>query len=304
MKKKPKIIVIQGATSTGKSDFAVDVARKISGEIISADSRQVYKGMDIGTGKITKKEMRGILHYLLDVVSPETGFSLSKYKKLTDKKIKEVLKRGNMPIICGGTGFYIDSVVNDVVLPEVSPNKSLRNKLEKKPTDELFKMLKKFDLARAKTIDKQNRVRLIRAIEIATALGKVPPLRARQDIAQVYNVLRITLDLPDGILKEKIHARILKRMKVGMMKEFENLHKNGLSYKKMEGFGLEYKYGARYFKGEINKEEFIEKLNKDTWHYAKRQRTWFKRNPGIYLDLRDKKAKQKILEQIKKFLKN
>lgn len=308
---KPKIIVVQGATSTGKSDFAVEVALRLrSGqahkfEIISADSRQVYKGMDIGTGKITKKEMRGVHHHLLDVVSPKTDFNVSKYKKLADKKIKEILKRGNIPIICGGTGFYIDAIVSGLVLPEVPPNKSLRKKLEKRSTDELLKMLEKLDRARAKKIDKQNRVRLIRAIEIATALGKVPLPRT---VLGKYDVLRITLDLPDDILKEKIHARILKRIKIGMMKEFEKLHSPkqgfGLGFKKMEAFGLEYKYGALYLKGEIDKKEFIEKLAQDTWHYAKRQRTWFKRNLGTLLDPSDKNAKQKVLKEIKSFIEN
>lgn len=301
MRDKTKIIVIQGATSTGKSDFAVDIAHKVSGEIISADSRQVYKGMDIGTGKITKKEMRSVPHHLIDVISPKTDFSVAKYKKLADKKIKEILKRGNTPIICGGTGFYIDALVSGVILPEVPPNKIWRAKLEKKSLSELFKILKKLDLSRAKTIDRNNKVRLIRAIEIAKTLGKVPSL-ASDGINPKYDVMRITLDLPDDILKAKIHARILKRIKIGMMKEFKNLHLKSLSFKKMESFGLEYKYGAMYLKKEIDKKEFIEKLNIDTWHYAKRQRTWFKRNLSTLLDPRDKVVKQKVLKEIKKFL--
>jgi len=163
-KHKTKIIVILGQTFNGKSDFAVDIALKIDGEIISADSRQVYKGMDLGTGKITKHEMRGVPHYLLDVVSPKKVFSVSDYKKMADKKIKEVLSHGKVPIICGGTGFYIDAVVSGVALPEVPPNKELRKVLEDKSLEQLFKILFGLDRARAKTIDKNNKVRLIRAI--------------------------------------------------------------------------------------------------------------------------------------------
>ncbi|MDQ5971125.1 MAG: tRNA dimethylallyltransferase, partial [Patescibacteria group bacterium] len=171
---KPKIIVILGQTSTGKSDFAVQMAKEIGGEIISADSRQVYKGLDLGTGKITKKEMRGIPHHLLDVANPKKTFTVSDYKKITEKKISEISKNSKVPILCGGTGFYIDAIVSGQIFPEVPPNKLLRKELENKSKEELFKILKKLDKNRAETIDKDNPVRLIRAIEIAEALGSVP----------------------------------------------------------------------------------------------------------------------------------
>lgn len=310
-KQKPKLIVVQGSTSTGKSDFAVEISKflkinKIQSEIISADSRQVYKGMNLGTGKITKKEMRGVKHHLIDIVSPKINFNVAKYKKLADKKIKEILNKGHIPIICGGTGFYIDAIINGTVLPEVPPNKKLRAQFAKKSASELFEILEKLDPARAKTIDPQNKVRLVRAIEIAQTLGTVPILSPRSVLGR-YDVIKITLDLPDEVLKEKIHERILKRIKKGMFKEFEKLHNppvgRGLSFEKMESFGLEYKYGAMYLKNEITKEEFIQKLAQDTWHYAKRQRTWFKRDLGILLDPRDKNAKQKVLKEIEKFFK-
>lgn len=311
MDKKVKIIVILGQTSTGKSDFAVDISLLLrsgqaqKGEIISADSRQVYKGMNLGTGKITKKEMRGIPHHLVDVVSPNTDFSVSKFKKLADKKIKEMVSRGNIPIICGGTGFYIDAVIDNTILPEVKPDKELRIRLNKKSTSELFIMLEKLDPERAKNIDKNNPVRLIRAIEIAKALGSVPAISHRSDLCKKYDVLKIGLTLPDETLKERIYKRILMRIKKGMFKEFENLHKNGLSYKKMDKFGLEYKYGAQYLKKEINKKDFIEKLNIDTWHYAKRQKTWFKRDKNtIWINPLDKNDIKNIDKRIKDFIKN
>ena len=288
MSTRKKIIVILGQTSTGKSDFAVEIAKKISGEIISADSRQVYRVMDLGTGKITKREMRGVPHHLLDVASPKKVFSVSDYKKLTDKKIKEIIKRGKVPILCGGTGFYIDAVVSGTILPEVPPNLKLRATLAKKSAEVLFKMLKKLDPARAKNIDSKNPVRLIRAIEIAKALGKVPP---RQDLGR-YEVLKIGLTLPDEILKKRIYTRLLARLKKGMLKEIENLHKSGVSWKRMNELGLEYRYGALYLQGKITKKEMIEKLNIESWHYAKRQKTWFKRDKDIiWIDPR--KANQK-----------
>lgn len=277
MESKPKIIVILGQTSTGKSDFAVEIAKKVGGEVISADSRQVYKGMDLGTGKITKKEMQGIPHHLLDILSPKKVFSVSDFQKLADKKIKEIISRGKVPIICGGTGFYIDAVINGSILPEVPPNKKLRDTLEKKSAEHLFKMLSKLDPSRAKSIDLRNKVRLVRAIEIAKALGSVPKVSNENK----YDTLKIGLTLPDDILKERIYTRLLARMKKGMIKEIKNLHESGISWKRMEALGLEYRYGALYLQGKLTKVEMLEKLNTEIWHFAKRQKTWFKRDKEI-----------------------
>lgn len=298
MKNRPKIIVILGQTSTGKSDFAVQIAKKVKGEIISADSRQVYKGMDLGTGKITKYEMQGIPHHLLDVANPKKVFSVSGYKKLADNKIKEILKRGKVPILCGGTGFYIDAVVNGTILPEVAPNAKLRAMLAKKSVVELFKMLKKLDPSRAKNIDSKNPVRLIRAIEIAKALGKVPKVKSGTE----YDALKIGLTLPDEVLKKRIYARLLARIKKGMLKEIENLHKSGVSWKRMNELGLEYRYGAMYLQGKITKKEMIEKLNTESWQYAKRQKTWFKRDKDtVWIDPRKNKEKLEIFRTVKQF---
>ena len=173
---KTKLLIILGPTASGKSDLAVQLAKKYNGEIISADSRQVYKGLNIGTGKITKKEMSGIKHHLLDVTDPKKVFTVSQFKTLVEIAIADISSRGKLPIICGGTGFYIQAVVDNIILPEVPPNKKLREKLNKKTTTELFEILKKLDNERAKNIDAKNPRRLIRAIEIAEKLGKVPPL--------------------------------------------------------------------------------------------------------------------------------
>lgn len=298
---KPKLIVILGQTSTGKSDFAVEIAKKIGGEIISADSRQVYKGMNLGTGKITKKEMQEVPHHLLDVISPSKIFSVSDFQKLANKKIKEILEKGKTPIICGGTGFYIDSIINGTVFPEVPPNKKLREKLSKKTATQLFKMLKKLDKGRAKNIDANNPVRLIRAIEIAKALGKVPSLDNNKN---KFEVLKIGLTLPPEILKERIRTRLLSRIKKGMIKEVEKLHENGLSWKRMNNLGLEYRYLALYLQKKMTKEEMIEKLNTEIWHFAKRQNTWFKRDQSIlWIDPRKNSEKSKVQKEIIKFLK-
>ena len=298
---KNKIIVILGQTSTGKSDFAVEIAKKIGGEIISADSRQVYKGMNLGTGKITKKEMCGIPHYLLDVISPLKTFSVNDFQKITNKKIEEIVKKNKIPVICGGTGFYIDSIVNGNIFPDVSPNKKLREKLSKKTTLELFEILQKLDSERAKNIDKNNGVRLIRAIEIATELGSVPRLDRS---LSGPTVLKIGLNLPNEILKERIKIRLLSRIKKGMIKEIENLHKSGVSWKRLYSFGLEYRHVSLYLQGKLKKEEMIEKLNTEIWHFAKRQNTWFKKDPNtIWINPLKNNEKVKALRAIKRFLK-
>jgi tRNA dimethylallyltransferase len=298
----PKILVILGPTASGKSDLAVLLAQKYNGEIISADSRQVYKGLDIGSGKITKKEMKGVPHHLLDVVSPKKVFSVHDFKTHAEKAIADILKRNKLPIICGGTGFYIQTLVDNITLPGVPANEALRKKLENKSAQDLFKLLSKLDLDRAKNIDAQNPVRLIRAIEIAKALGKVPKLNSYSD-SQKYNPLLIGLETKDEVLKEKIHTRLLKRLsgKNNMVKEAQVLHAKGISWKRMNDLGLEYRYLALYLQKKITKQELIEKLSLEIWHFAKRQRTWFKRDSRIkwYKNTEVKKMEK----EIKSFLK-
>ncbi len=297
MSEKNKVLVILGPTATGKSGLAVKLAKKYNGEVISADSRQVYRGLNIGTGKITKKEMRGIHHWLLDVESPKKVFTVVEWRKLALEKIQTILKRDKLPIICGGTGFYIQSIVDGIVLPEVPPNKALRKKLEKKNLDQLVAILKKLDSARAKNIDTKNKVRLIRAIEIATELGSVPKLEKQKS---PYEFLQIGLKLPDKELKQKISIRLFARMSGGMINEAKKLKKNGLSFKRMRELGLEYRYLADYLENKITKEDLIKKLETEIWRYSKRQMTWFKRDKKINWFKPDQT--QKITKEVKEFL--
>ena len=293
---KPKIIVILGQTATGKSDFAVEVAKKINGEIISADSRQVYKGMDLGTGKVTKKEMGGIPHFMLDIISPKNKtFSAGQFQKMAKQKIKEILDKKNIPIVCGGTGYYIDSLINSLPFPEVLPNKKLRRELETKDATELFGILKKIDKNRAKNIDAENKVRLIRAIEIAQELGQVPKLKKTK---KEYETIKIGLTFPDSELKRRIYERLIKRIEKGMIKEVEKLHESGVSWKKLESFGLEYRYVSFYLQKKMTKEEMIEKLFSAIWHFAKRQKTWWKKDKEIIWINPSKK--QEVYDTLKK----
>jgi len=293
---KPKIIVILGQTATGKSGFAVEVAKKINGEIISADSRQVYKGMDLGTGKVTKKEMGGIPHFMLDIISPKNKtFSAGQFQKMAKQKIKEILDKKNIPIICGGTGYYIDSLINSLPFPEVLPNKKLRKELEGESATELFEILKKIDKNRAKNIDAKNKVRLIRAIEIAQELGQVPKLKKTK---KEFETIKIGLAFPDNELKRRIYERLIKRIKKGMIKEVEKLHESGVSWKKLESFGLEYRYVSFYLQKKMDKEEMLEKLFQAIWHFAKRQKTWWKKDKEIIWINPSKK--QEVYDTLKK----
>ena len=298
MLEKPTIIVILGPTASGKTALSIEVAKKISGEIISADSRQVYKGLNLGTGKVTKKEMAGIPHHLLDVASPKSKFTVAKYQKLAHQKILEILKKGKVPIIVGGTGFYIQSIIDGLNLPAVPPNKSLREKLSQKSTPELFALLKKLDSKRAGTIDRQNPARLIRAIEIAKALGHVPKL---QTTNSPFNFVQIGLKTKPNELDQKIKERLLARMKQGLLAEVKKLHRAGLSWQRMEELGLEYRYLAYFLQNKKSKEKALAELEQEIRHYAKRQMTWFKRDSRItWFDPADKNLLQQVLKSIKK----
>ncbi len=275
----PKIIVILGPTASGKSELAVKLAKKFNGEIISADSRQVYKGMDIGTGKITKKEMKGIPHHLLDVVSPKETFTVAKFKKLAEKAVKEISAKNKLPIICGGTGFYVDSLIYDWDIPKVTPKPEIRKNIQYKTTEELFKMLSGLDPERATTIDKNNKARLVRALEIVLATGApVPKFKPFEKKNSPYKFIKIGIRLSNEELKSKIHARLLKRFKEGMISEVERLRRQGVSWKRLDGFGLEYRWVSRYLRGLVAEEEMVKTLKRESWRYAKRQMTWFKRD--------------------------
>lgn len=312
-----KLIVVLGPTASGKSKMAVRLAKKLDGEIISADSRQVYKGMDIGTGKVPRDQIsnfqfppgrlltqsagqaiskqilnpkfqiqkqpyfyKRIEHHLLDVASPKRKFTVVQYRKLALEAITKIFKKGKTPILCGGTGFYIQTVVDGLSIPQVSPDWKLRKKLEKKSTDELYSLLKKLDFRRAKIIERKNKRRLIRAIEIVTKTKKPIPSLKREPLP--YPVLFIGIKKKKDGLKRLIKKRLLIRLKGGMIAEVKKLKKSGLSWKRLEELGLEYKYVAQYLQGKLKYQEMIEKLEKEINNFAKRQITWFKRNGRIH----------------------
>jgi tRNA dimethylallyltransferase len=291
-----KLITILGPTASGKSELAVKLAQKISGEIISADSRQVYKGMDIGTAKITRKEMKGVSHYLLDVASPKRRFTVAQYRKLAIKAINKIFRKGKVPILCGGTGFYIQAVIDGIVIPKVKPDWRLRLNLEQLETRELFKKLKKLDPKRAKTIDKNDRRRLIRALEIVKKIGPVPILKKNP---LPYPILMIGIKKPLKELKKLIERRLKKRFRQGMIAEIKKLHKLGVSWKRFEEFGLEYRYIALYLQKKISYEEMVNFIQKESEHFTKRQMTWFKRDDRIRWVKNEKESEKMVKEFLK-----
>jgi len=274
---KPKLIAIVGPTASGKTSLGIYLAQKLGGEVISADSRQVYKGLDIGTGKVTKKEMAGIPHHLIDVTSPKKQFTVDDFVKKAERAYFSILQNSRIAIVVGGTGLYVDMFTGRMSYPAVDPNPALRAKLEKKTAAQLFVILQKLDPARAATIDAHNPRRLVRAIEIAKALGKSPAPTTEQK----YDVLWLGINPPQKKLAANIHKRLVSRMRAGMLAEAKRLHKAGLSYKRMEELGLEYRYMARLLQGKLAHKEFMAQLEHAIRDYAKRQNTWFKRNPDI-----------------------
>jgi tRNA dimethylallyltransferase len=277
--KKPKIIVVLGATSTGKSDLAVRIAQHHGCEIISADSRQVYRGMDLGSGKITLKEMQGIPHHLLDVADPLHRFSAYDFKEQGEKAIHDILERKKTPIICGGTGFYIDTLVSGISLAQVPQNVPLRNSLESKDISTLQNLFKeKASEKEYQSIDIHNKVRIVRALEIIDSIGYLPHPR----IKKKYNVLSIGLDIPNDTLHTMIYQRIQNRIDKGMIREVQTLLEHGISQERLYELGLEYRHIGLYLSHQVSYEDMIEHLFADTKRFVKRQRTWFKRNKHIH----------------------
>lgn len=317
MKKQvPKIIVIVGPNASGKSSLGVKLAKKYNGEIISADSRQVYRGLNIGSGKITKKEMRGVPHHCLSIANPKKVFTALDFKRCAQKAISDILSRGKTPIIVGGTGFYIDAALGRVRLGGVPPNHALRRKLKNYSTIQLLNYLIKLDSARAKNIEQKNPVRLIRAIEIATANHASPQKHAYSPAGELLfsrrraakgffgehsSPLPCPLLYKEGRwggktiwlgikrqpeeLKKRIHKRLIARLP-RIIREVKKLHAappvgEGLSWKRLFDLGLEYRYVSLYLRGKLSHLQLTNQLTSQIWHYAKRQMTWFKKNTEI-----------------------
>ena len=281
-----KLLVILGPHASGKSDLAIKIAQLFNGEIISADSRQIYQGMNIGTGKVLQDDNKnleflssGIRHHLLDIVSPQEYFSVAQYQKLALDAISDILQRDKLPIICGGTGLYISATIEGWQLPKIKPQEILRQELENLTTQELFQKLQQLAPERAQTIDQNNKRRLVRALEIILSGQTIAPLKKRP---LTYDIFIIGIKRNNEELKQRIKLRLEQRLTQGMIEEIKKLKINGVSSRRLEDFGLEYRWVNRYLENKIDFETMKNNLYHDICQYAKRQMTWFKKIPNVH----------------------
>ncbi len=287
---KPKVIAIVGATASGKTAYSIELAKKLDGEIISADSRLVYKGFNIGTAKPTIEEREGIPHYMIDIVEPEFDYSAGLYKKEGTTIIEKILKKGKTPIIVGGTGLYIDILLKNFDLPEIEANQTLRAELKKFSKSELFEKLKKLDENAAQTIDSNDSKKIIRAIEIISTTGKSLAM-SRGKNESIYEIEWIGKNFDRKILYERIDKRVDIMVKNGLLEETTSLlEKHGRIPNLVNTIG--YREIIGYLDNLYSLDTAIELLKKNTRNYAKRQLTWFRRNNEIKWDIFPEKLKK------------
>ena len=298
---KPKVMVICGPTASGKTALSIELAKKINGEIISSDSMQIYKDMDIGTAKPSKEEMQGIQHYLLDFVEPSQRYSVAEFKKDAEKAIEEILQKGKTPIIVGGTGLYVDSLIYGIEYQTIEFDeqyrKQLEERVEKEGLETLYNEAKKIDPQAIEKISANDKKRILRILEIYKATGKnktEQELESRKNgVKYDYKVFAINMD------REKLYERINKRVDImienGLIEEVEKLLEKYKEFPTaMQGLG--YKEVIEYLQGKVSKEEMIENIKRETRRYAKRQLTWFRKNKQtIWIEPCDI---QKILNEI------
>ena len=287
MKKRP-LIVLTGPTAVGKTALSVKLAKAVNGEIISADSMQVYTGMDIGSAKISKEEMEGIPHHLIDVLDPSEEFNIVKFKELSLKAMEEIYAKGKIPIIAGGTGFYIQSVLYDIAFENNEDERTYRNELEniaKEPdgTLKLFQMLKECDPKSAEIIHQNNVKRVIRALEFfkETGLTISEHNEEQKQNESPYNFCYFVLNDDRDKLYENIEKRVDIMLENGLLDEVKTLHEKGYTKDMVSMQGLGYKEILEYFNGEISLERAVYLIKRDTRHFAKRQLTWFRREKEI-----------------------
>ncbi len=280
---KSPLIALVGPTASGKTALSLEIAKAFKGEIVSADSRQIYKQMDIGTAKISAAEQQGVPHYLLDVVDPSEEFSLADYKRLALKIIQEILRRKHLPIVCGGTGLYINTILENYQIPQVPPQYDLRQKFanyyEEHGPIALHKLLQEHDPEAAARIHPHNVRYVIRALEINIAGNQK---KIDQKGEPLFHTLTIGIDWPRDLLYERINKRLDQQMETGLLNEVKTLLMRGYNSKLRSMSSLGYLELITYLKGECSLEEAAENIKKNTRNYAKRQLTWFRRYKDIY----------------------
>ena len=281
-----KLIVIAGTNASGKSGLGVELASRYGGEIVSADSRQVFRGLDLGSGKITPQEMQGVPHHLIDVCQPGDFFSMADFQRLAYAAIDGIQARGKLPFLVGGTGLYVDAVAEGYELSDRAPDLALRAELETHTTPELYQMLQ--EKLPGTEIDPRNRNRVMRALERLAADDYHPGKRQPR-----YEVLKLGVSWDRETLKQRIDERLERRLLDGMVQEVQGLLDAGVSREFLMKLGLEYRYLTRYLDGELTYEQMVLELGNAIKKFAKRQVTWFKKDPAIHwLDMRADPAAQ------------
>jgi len=272
----PKLIVVEGTNASGKSGLGVELAKRYNGEIISADSRQVFRGYDLGSGKITPEEMQGVPHHLIDVCNSNEFFSMHDFQRLAYRAIDDILARGKLPFLVGGTGLYVESVTQGYIMSDRAPDLAYRDELEKLSTPELYAML--LEKVPDVDVDAKNRNRVMRMLEkLHDGDTHLPRSQAR------YNCLKLGVSWPREILKSRIDERLERRMREGMVDEVRALLDGGATVEFMYKLGLEYRFITQYITGEIPTEaEMVEQLGLAIKRFAKRQMTWFRRDKEIH----------------------
>ena len=277
----PNLIVVLGPTASGKSALGIALAQRFQGEIVSADSRQVYRGMDIGTAKVTREERARIPHYLIDVADPREVYSVAQFQRQAIAAISDILARGKLPFLVGGSPHYIFAVVDPLDIPRVPPQPELRKELETRPLSELVALLQELDPQSAATIDPKNTRRVIRALEVCLVTGK-PISEQRGVAAPLYRSLMFGIDWPRNVLYARIDARVDERMRSGMVQEVRDLLDAGVSFERLEALGLEYRFIGRLLRGEFTSEsEMVQRLKYAIHDFTRRQLSWFRKDKRI-----------------------
>lgn len=297
-----KLLVICGPTATGKSSLGILLAKKFNGEIISADSRQVYKGMDIGTGK---EWGEGTTIWGYDLVSPKDEFSVSAFLKFAEKKINDIVDRGKLPILVGGTGLYIKGVVDGIPTIDIPVNKKLRKNLERLDVTELYEHLSQLDSIKAGSMnssDRRNPRRLIRAIEVVMWSLNNSKKASVEKKKELYDTLFLGLTAPQAFLEERISARVEERIKMGFEGEVKNLIESGVDWNDQAMMSLGYRQWRDYFEGAVEKETAISEWKKEERKYARRQMIWWRRDVRInWFDIRESECFKNVEKLVKKW---
>lgn len=283
MKNKENLFILIGPTAIGKTELSINLAKKMNGEIISADSMQIYKYMNIGSAKITKEEMEGVPHHLIDNISPNEDFTVANYKNHTKTLINDINKKGKLPIIAGGTGLYINSIVYDLQFTEVPPNDDIRDELEYLSNEHLHKELEMVDKISADRLSPNDRKRLIRALEIYKSTGKTMS-EYNKDFRtenKDYNLVMIGLNMDRAELYNRINLRVDIMVGAGLIEEVKGLLEMGYDKSLVSMQGIGYKEIIMYLEGRLSIDESISLIKQKTRNYAKRQLTWFRRDSRV-----------------------